>query len=172
MSVFFSRFMGNESQCGTNKSHENRFAVHASCLFRTAIHFPWTEKKRHSFRYYTHLWHRSWTEPYCRLWLHYRIYGSFQGKLETGVASQQRTLNYFSWHLFLSHFQCAFVLMFIPSLLNLSCFRIPSVLPFVWDNFNIKAEFSWVKYLTPGLTSVVCIFGMLLDGFFFSREGF
>ena len=24
MSVFFSRFMGNESQCGTNKSHENR----------------------------------------------------------------------------------------------------------------------------------------------------
>ena len=45
----FSRFMGNESQCGTNKSHENRFAVHAICLFRTAIHFPWTEKKRHSF---------------------------------------------------------------------------------------------------------------------------
>ena len=26
MSVFFSRFMGNESQCGTNKSHENRFS--------------------------------------------------------------------------------------------------------------------------------------------------
>ena len=41
----FSRFMGNESQCGTNKSHENRFAVHAICLFRTAIDFPWTEKK-------------------------------------------------------------------------------------------------------------------------------
>ena len=49
MSVFFSRFMGYESQCGTNKSHENRFAVHAICLFRTAIHIPWTEKKRHSF---------------------------------------------------------------------------------------------------------------------------
>ena len=47
--IFFSRFMGNESQCGTNKSHETRFAVHAICLFRTAIHFPWTEKKRHSF---------------------------------------------------------------------------------------------------------------------------
>ena len=53
--------MGNESQCGTNKSHENRFAVrnkqiarfavHAICLFRTAIHFPWTEKKdTHSLR--------------------------------------------------------------------------------------------------------------------------
>ena len=41
--------MGYESQCGTNKSHENRFAVHAICLFRTAIHIPWTEKKRHSF---------------------------------------------------------------------------------------------------------------------------
>ena len=25
------------------------FSVHAICLFRTAIHFPWTEKKRHSF---------------------------------------------------------------------------------------------------------------------------
>ena len=49
MSVFFSRFMGYESQCGTNKSHENRFSVHAICLFRTAIHIPWTEKKRHSF---------------------------------------------------------------------------------------------------------------------------
>ena len=49
--VFFSRFMGNESQCGTNKSHENRFADHAICLFRTAIHFPWTEKKdTHSFK--------------------------------------------------------------------------------------------------------------------------
>ena len=47
--IFFSRFMGNESQCRTNKSHENRFAVHAICLFRTAIHFPWTEKKRYSF---------------------------------------------------------------------------------------------------------------------------
>ena len=50
----FSRFMGNESQCGTNKSHENRFAVHAICLFRTAIHFPWTEKKdTHSLSKYT-----------------------------------------------------------------------------------------------------------------------
>ena len=53
MSVFFSRFMGYESQCGTNKSHENRFAVHAICLFRTAIHIPWTEKKRHSFLNYS-----------------------------------------------------------------------------------------------------------------------
>ena len=34
--IFFSRFMGNESQCGTNKSHENRFAVHAICLFHTS----------------------------------------------------------------------------------------------------------------------------------------
>ena len=44
MSVFFSRFMGNESQCGTNKSREPR--SEAICLFRTAIHFPWTEKKK------------------------------------------------------------------------------------------------------------------------------
>ena len=50
---FFSRLMGNESQCGTNKSHENRFAVHAICLFSTAIHFPLTEKKRHSFLNWT-----------------------------------------------------------------------------------------------------------------------
>ena len=45
----FSRFMGNESQCGTNKSREPRSGSRAICLFRTAIHFPWTEKKRHSF---------------------------------------------------------------------------------------------------------------------------
>ena len=49
MSVFFSRFMGNESQCGTNKSREPRRGFRAICLFRTAIHFPWTEKKRSQF---------------------------------------------------------------------------------------------------------------------------
>ena len=49
MSVFFSRFMGNESQCGTNKSREPRSGSRAICLFRTAIHFPWTEKKRLQF---------------------------------------------------------------------------------------------------------------------------
>ena len=42
--LFFS-VHGKWIKCGTNKSHENRFAVHAICLFRTAIHFPWTEKK-------------------------------------------------------------------------------------------------------------------------------
>ena len=46
---FFSRFMRNESQCATNKSREPRSGSRAICLFRTAIHFPWTEKKRHSF---------------------------------------------------------------------------------------------------------------------------
>ena len=30
-------------------NREKKIAVHAICLFRTAIHFPWTEKKRHSF---------------------------------------------------------------------------------------------------------------------------
>ena len=29
--------------------HGKWIAVHAICLFRTAIHYPWTEKKRHSF---------------------------------------------------------------------------------------------------------------------------
>ena len=29
---FFSWFMGNESEHGTNKSPENRFAVHAFCF--------------------------------------------------------------------------------------------------------------------------------------------
>ena len=37
MSVFFSQFMGNESQCGTNKSREPRSGSRAICLFRTAI---------------------------------------------------------------------------------------------------------------------------------------
>ena len=46
---FFSRFMGNESQCGTNKSREPRSGSCAIYLFRTAIHFPWTEKKRSQF---------------------------------------------------------------------------------------------------------------------------
>ena len=40
MSVFFSRFMGYESQCGTNKSREPRSGSRAICLFRTAIHIP------------------------------------------------------------------------------------------------------------------------------------
>ena len=39
---FFSGFMGNES---SNKSYENREAVHAICLSRTTIHSPWTQKK-------------------------------------------------------------------------------------------------------------------------------
>ena len=37
MSVFFSRVMGHESQCGTNKSREPRSGSRAICLFRTAI---------------------------------------------------------------------------------------------------------------------------------------
>ena len=41
--------MGNESQCGTNKSREPRSGSRAICLFCTAIHFPWTEKKRSQF---------------------------------------------------------------------------------------------------------------------------
>ena len=52
MSVFFSRFMEYESQCGT-KSREPRSGSRAICLFRTAIHIPWTEKKRHSFLIFT-----------------------------------------------------------------------------------------------------------------------
>ena len=49
MGVFFSRFMGHESQCGTNQSREHRSGSRAICLFRTAIHFPRTEKKRSQF---------------------------------------------------------------------------------------------------------------------------
>ena len=45
----FSGFMGNGSERGTNKSSENRFAVHMICLSRAPIHSPWTQKKRHSF---------------------------------------------------------------------------------------------------------------------------
>ena len=46
MSVFFSRFIGNESHCDSFlMNREKKIAVHAICLFRTAIHFPWTEKK-------------------------------------------------------------------------------------------------------------------------------
>ena len=41
--------MGNESDRGTNKSSENRFAVHVICLSRAPIHSQWTQKKRHSF---------------------------------------------------------------------------------------------------------------------------
>ena len=48
----FSRFMGNESQCGTNKSREPRSGSRAICLFRTAIHFPWTEKKKDTHSLY------------------------------------------------------------------------------------------------------------------------
>ena len=45
MSVFFSGFMGNDSERGTNQSSENRFAVHAICLSRAPIHSQRTQKK-------------------------------------------------------------------------------------------------------------------------------
>ena len=45
--------MGNESERRTNKSSENRFAVHAICLSHALIHSPWTQKKRHSFLKWT-----------------------------------------------------------------------------------------------------------------------
>ena len=44
--------MGNESQCGTSKSREPRSGSRAICLFRTAIHFPWTEKKKDTHSLY------------------------------------------------------------------------------------------------------------------------
>ena len=34
-----------------------RFAVHAICLFRTAIHFPWTEKKKDTHSLIRPFWH-------------------------------------------------------------------------------------------------------------------
>ena len=37
---FFSGFMGNESECRTNKWPENRFAVHTICLSRAPTHSP------------------------------------------------------------------------------------------------------------------------------------
>ena len=37
ISVFFSGFMGNESEHGTNKLSDNRFAVNAICLSRAPI---------------------------------------------------------------------------------------------------------------------------------------
>ena len=50
MSVFFSRFMGNESQRGTNKSHENRFAKRFTRFVCSALRFISHEpRKRHSF---------------------------------------------------------------------------------------------------------------------------
>ena len=42
----FCGFMGNELECGTNKSPENRFTVHTICLFCAPIHSPWTQNKR------------------------------------------------------------------------------------------------------------------------------
>ena len=45
MSVFFSRFMENESQCGTNKSREPRSGSRAICLFRTAIHWQCLQQR-------------------------------------------------------------------------------------------------------------------------------
>ena len=37
----FSRFMGNESQCGTNKSHENRFERHSFLKKNTFSIYTW-----------------------------------------------------------------------------------------------------------------------------------
>ena len=45
MSLFFSRFMGNESQCGTNKSHENREKNESQCG---------TNKSRSALRFISH----------------------------------------------------------------------------------------------------------------------
>ena len=42
---FFSGFMGNESEHGTNKSRELRSGSRTICLFRAPIHSPWTQKK-------------------------------------------------------------------------------------------------------------------------------
>ena len=65
MSVFFSRFMGNESQCGTNKSRE--LAVRNKQIAREPLRgsrdlfvphcdsFPMNREKRHSFLYKTHI---------------------------------------------------------------------------------------------------------------------
>ena len=38
----FSRFMGNESQCGTNKSHENRFLKKITFSIYTCIYISFT----------------------------------------------------------------------------------------------------------------------------------
>ena len=48
VSFFLGSWEMNRSAEQTNRTR-TAFAVHAICLFRTAIHFPWTEKKRHSF---------------------------------------------------------------------------------------------------------------------------
>ena len=49
VSFFLGSWEMNRSAEQTNGTR----AVHAICLFRTAIHFPWTEKKRHSFLKWT-----------------------------------------------------------------------------------------------------------------------
>ena len=47
---YFSAFMGNELGWGSDKSSENRFAVHGIChVPHPSSFFPWTQKKRHSF---------------------------------------------------------------------------------------------------------------------------
>ena len=45
MSVFFSGFIGNESERGANKSREPRSGSRTICLFRATILSPWTQKK-------------------------------------------------------------------------------------------------------------------------------
>ena len=45
MSVFFSGFMGNDSEHGINKSRKLRSSFRMICLFRTTIRYPWTQKK-------------------------------------------------------------------------------------------------------------------------------
>ena len=51
--LVFSGFMGNELECGTNKTCELRSGSPAICLFHSTIHSPWTQKKRHSFLIFT-----------------------------------------------------------------------------------------------------------------------
>ena len=54
MSVFFSGFMGNESECRTNKLCEPQNSSHAICLFHTPIYSPWNKKiKDTDFLYMT-----------------------------------------------------------------------------------------------------------------------
>ena len=45
MSVFLFWVHGEWIVVETNKSSENRFAVHAICLSRSPIHSQWTQKK-------------------------------------------------------------------------------------------------------------------------------
>ena len=49
--VLITFFTYNRSWQGL--SHKSESGSRAICLFRTAIHFPWTEKKRHPFLIFT-----------------------------------------------------------------------------------------------------------------------